>query len=242
MATFILIHGAWHGSWCWERVAPLLTEQGHTVITPDLPGTGKDSTPLSDITVDHWTHFICDLIRQQNEKVILVGHSRGGIVISQVAEYCSDQIQGLVYLTAFLIPNGGTLWETLQRHPRPAERPMDLILSADQKTSTLAATAIHDTFYNTTPDDWLERAISLVGPEPMVSFVTPLKLTAEHFEKVPRAYVECLQDRAIPLALQRSMEAKLPCKKVVALDTDHSPFYSSPQLLVSKLVELAMVF
>ena len=134
MATFILIHGAWHGSWCWERVAPLLTEQGHTVITPDLPGMGKDSTPLNDITVEHWT--------------------------------------------AFLIPNGGTLWETLQSHPRPAERPMDLILSADQKTSTLAATAIPDTFYNTTADDWLRRAISLVGPEPMVSCVTPLKLTA----------------------------------------------------------------
>ena len=123
MATFILIHGAWHGGWCWERVVPLLEAQGHRVLAPDLPGMGNDHAPLNTITLDTWARFVADLIRQQNEKVILVGHSRGGVVISQAAEYVPKHIQGLIYLAAFLIPKGETLWGTLQQHPRDPNRP-----------------------------------------------------------------------------------------------------------------------
>jgi len=144
-------------------------------------------------------------------------------------------------LAAFLIPNGETLWGTLQRHPRSSERPPDLIISSDQKTSTVTAESVRDTFYNTTSDIWLKRAESLVGPEPMTSFMTPLALTDAKFGQVPRAYIECLQDRAIPITLQRSMVSALPCRKVVTLDTDHSPFYSASELLTEQLVELANI-
>jgi pimeloyl-ACP methyl ester carboxylesterase len=242
MATFILIHGAWHGSWCWERIIPLLEAQGHRVLAPDLPGMGNDHSPLANITLDTWVQFVCNLVRQQNEKVILVGHSRGGIVISQAAEYVADHIQGLIYLTAFLIPNSETLLETLQRHPRDPERQPDLVISADRSTSTVTEASIRDTFYNTTPDDWAKRAASQVGPEPMTVFVTALALSDAAFGKVPRAYIECLQDKAIPLDLQRSMVSKLPCQTVVSLDTDHSPFYSAPEALTSRLLELATKF
>lgn len=238
MATYILIHGAWHGGWCWERIVPLLAKKGHRVLAPDLPGMGKDHTPLNKITLDCWAQFVADLVRQQDEKVILVGHSRGGIVISQTAEYVAEHIQGLVYLAAFLIPNGETLWETLQRTARDPERPADLIVSSDQNTSTITAAAVRHTFYNTTSDAWLKRAASQIGPEPMACFMTPLALTETGFGQVPRAYIECLQDRAIPIALQRSMVSALPCQRVVMLDTDHSPFYSAPELLAAQLADI----
>jgi len=64
MTTFILIHGAWHGGWCWERIVPLLEQQGHRVLAPDLPGMGNDSTPLATITLDYWAQFVADLVRQ----------------------------------------------------------------------------------------------------------------------------------------------------------------------------------
>lgn len=92
----------------------MLEVQSHRVIAPDLPGIGEDPTPLNQVTLDLWAHFVSDLVNQQDEKVILVEHSRGGIVISQAVEYCSENILGLVYLCAFLIPDGKTLWETLQ--------------------------------------------------------------------------------------------------------------------------------
>lgn len=208
------------------------------MLAPDLPGMGNDHTSLSTITLDNWARFVADLIRQQNEKIILVGHSRGGVVISQAAEYAADHIQGLVYLAAFLIPNGETLWGTLQQHPRDPNRPSDLVFSSDHSTSTITEAAVRDTFYNTTSDVWQKRAASHVGPEPMVSFVTPLVLTEKNFGRVPRAYIECLQDRAIPITLQRSMVSALPCRQVVTLDTDHSSFYSAPELLVAQLLKL----
>ncbi|MGB6976456.1 MAG: alpha/beta fold hydrolase [Gammaproteobacteria bacterium] len=242
MATFILIHGAWHGGWCWERIVPLLEKQGHRVLAPDLPGMGKDHTPLAEITLDRWAQFVADLIAQQDEKVILVGHSRGGIVISQAAEYAAKHIQGLIYLAGFLIPNGETSMETLQRHPPGPERPIDFVFSSDQSTATVTAESVRENFYNTTSDIWIERAKSQLGAEPMISYKTPLRLTEAGFGQVPRAYIECLQDRAIPISLQRSMLSALPCEHVVTLDTDHSPFYSAPEILVSQLTELATLF
>lgn len=238
MVTFILIHGAWHGGWCWERILPLLTAQGHRVLAPDLPGMGRDTTPLSSITLEDWTQFVTALVLKQDEKVILVGHSRGGIIISQVAEYAATQIKTLVYLAAFLIPNGKTLGGTVMEHPRVSNRLRGLALSVDQPTSTLPLAVVRDTFYNTTPEIWLQRAVSLMGPEPMANFWTPVFLSEAAFGKIPRVYIECLQDRAIPIAFQRRMRSALPCEQVLTLDTDHSPFYSAPALLAASLLSL----
>jgi len=83
MTTFGLIHGAWHGAWCWERVVPSLERRGARVVAPDLPGMGQDKTPLSGITLAVWARSVADLVEQQSEPAVLVGHSRGGIVISQ---------------------------------------------------------------------------------------------------------------------------------------------------------------
>lgn len=240
MSTFILIHGAWHGGWCWERIVPMLRKQGHNVFAPDLPGMGLDQTPLKEITLEHWVNFICEIIRNQNEKVILVGHSRGGILISQVAERMAKHIQGLIYLTAFLIPNGSTLFDALQSHPRPKEE-SDIVISPNKTTSTIKSFAVRKTFYNTTSNEWIIRAESKLGPEPMNSFITPLSSTQEHFGQVPRTYIECLQDQAIPITMQRSMRHILPCKYVATLDTDHSPFYSAPEELVEVLINIVSV-
>ncbi len=137
MATFVLIHGAWHGGWCWERVVPLLEQRGHTVRAPDLPGMGRDRTPLGDITLDVWARFVSELVRAELEPVILVGHSRGGIVLSQSAEQIPDRIRTLVYLAAFLVANGDSMWTTAQKVPREAGRSPDMIVSDDRSTSTL---------------------------------------------------------------------------------------------------------
>jgi len=234
MTTFCLIHGAWHGAWCWQRVTPLLEHRGIRVIAPDLPGMGEDGTALSGITLDLWARFVANLVEQQPEPVVLVGHSRGGIVISQASEHVPERLRALVYLTAFLVPDGASLWSTMQQVPRDPLRPPDLVLSDDRTHSTLMPAAIRDTFYNTTSEEWAARAASLVGPEPMQPWLTPLRLSREGFGRVPRAYIECLRDRAIPLELQRLMVAATPCR-VTGLNTDHSPFFSAPEALCEQL-------
>ena len=106
IATFVLIHGAWHGGWCWDKVKPILEKNGHTVVAPDLPGHGEDKTPIADVSLAAYTERVCEILDQQSEKVILVGHSLGGLSISQAAELRPENIEILVYLSAFLLKDG----------------------------------------------------------------------------------------------------------------------------------------
>src|SRR5688500_8749013 len=108
MKTFILIHGSWHSSWNWHRVIPILERKGHRAIAVDLPGMGRDKTPINEVRFQKSVASICELIDSLDSKVILVGHSKNGIMISQAAEYRSDKIEKLIYLAAYLIPDGKT--------------------------------------------------------------------------------------------------------------------------------------
>jgi pimeloyl-ACP methyl ester carboxylesterase len=234
MTTFVLVSGAWHAAWCWERVVPLLEAQGSKVIAPDLLGMGQDPTPLSEVTLDGWADQVADIIRAQPEPVVLVGHSRGGIVISEIAERVPDKIRRLVYLAAFLIPDGATLLgSTGNRGSGSTLQP------GPHNTTIVPAATVGMMFYNTTAPEWVERAANLIGPEPMAVFTTPLKLSEARFGRVPRGYIECTEDRAVPLELQRSFQARLPCEMVMTLRTDHSPFYSAPEQLAAALVMIA---
>lgn len=203
------------------------------MITPDLPGI--DHLNVNSNILEYWARFLGQMISHRKEKVFLVGHSRGGMIASQIAEYMPENIHKLIYLAAFLIPNGGTLLGTLQQNPRIAGRPPELIFSPDQSHSKIAPEAISSKFYNMTADTWIKKAELQLGWEPMISFSTPLSLTEKNFGKIPRTYIECLQDRTIPIALQRKMVSVLPCEQVFTLDTDHSPFYSASEELVAKL-------
>jgi pimeloyl-ACP methyl ester carboxylesterase len=239
VATFVLIHGAWHGGWCWDETAPLLRAAGHSVFAPDLPGMGRDKTPLEKVDLSTWTLFVSDLVVQAFEPVVLVGHSRGGIVISEVAEIVPDRIQTLVYLAAFLAPNGKTLADMLALETGRAVATDAIVPGDGGRTSTIAPAKVAPVFYNTTPPALQARAASLLGAEPMMSFTTPVRTSATRYGRVRRAYIECTQDNAVPLELQRAMQRTLPCKPVVTLETDHSPFFSAPGELTQALDGIA---
>jgi pimeloyl-ACP methyl ester carboxylesterase len=107
MATFILIHGSWHGGWCFDDVRTLLEAEGHTVLAPDLPGMGGSDAEMAQITLQGWADFAADLCRTAPQKpVILAGHSRGGLVVSQAAETAPDPVDALVYICAMMLPDG----------------------------------------------------------------------------------------------------------------------------------------
>jgi pimeloyl-ACP methyl ester carboxylesterase len=237
MATFVLVSGAWHAGWCWERVVPLLEAAGHRALAPDLLAMGGDTTPIADVTLALWADQIAGLITAQPEPVILVGHSRGGIVISEAAERVPDRIACLVYLTALLIPSGESSMTTAMRGMTGLVG--EMFVPAPEGGMTVRPELVGPTFYNTTEPAWVERATAMLTPEPMTTSATPLQLTAERYGRVPRAFIECAEDRALTLELQREMQASLPCDPVFTLATDHSPFYSDPQALVDCLQSIA---
>ncbi|MFQ5614542.1 MAG: alpha/beta fold hydrolase [Anaerolineae bacterium] len=237
MSTYVLIHGAWHGGWCWDKVVPLLEKEGHKVEAPDLPGHGKDKTPTSEVTLQAYADRVCQVVNAQSEPVILVGHSMGGLAITQAAENCPGNIKALVYLTAFLLQDGEFLLQYAQEDTEALVLP-NLIMAEDESFATVRDEGIKPAFYADCSDEDVARAKSLLVPQSAAPFGTPVHTTAENFGRIPRVYIECLQDRAISPSIQKRMYTNLPCEKVISMDTSHSPFFSAPEELARHLLSV----
>ncbi|HEX7416769.1 MAG TPA: alpha/beta fold hydrolase [Steroidobacteraceae bacterium] len=237
MSTFVLVHGAWHGGWCWYKLVAQLERAGHQVLAPDLPGMGRDRTPLASVTLQLWSDYLCSLVEQQREPVVLVGHSRGGVLISEVAQRHPQKIARLVYLTAFLLPNGRSLSEEAAQIEGSSVMP-NIVVAADQMSGTMRSEVIAEAFYGECSSEDIALAQLCLGAEPLAPLATPITVSAERFGRVPRAYIECTRDRAIPLDFQRKMQGHWPCAPVLSIDTDHSPFFSRPAALAKHLLAL----
>lgn len=237
MRTYVLIHGAWHGAWCWKKVIPLLEKEGHRVVAPDLPGHGKDKRPIADITLQAYTDRVCQILDEQSDPVVLVGHSMGGVVITQTAEYRPEKISKLVYVTAFLLQNG----EFLLQHAEPDTEALvlpNLIMSEDQSYANVKQEALKEVFYADCSDEDVEFAKSRLVPQAAAPFATPVSTTEKNFGRVPRVYIACLRDRAISPSIQEKLYTALPCENVISMDTSHSPFFSAPEELAKHLLSV----
>lgn len=241
MATFLLIHGAWQGSWAWQKLTPMLEAAGHTAIAVDLPGDGHDDTPPENVTTMLYAERVAELIDAATAPVIVVGHSMGGTVAAQVSELRHDKIARAVYLCAFLLPDGESIvdfydraWEDWMTgaHARVS-------YSADSHASMIDPDSAIDVFYNTaTPEDARAAATQLT-PQPEGGRRSKLQRSAKKFGTVPRTYIETLRDQSVFPELQKRMYSETPCEKVYSLDTDHAPQLSDPEALAEILVEIA---
>lgn len=232
----VLVHGGLHGGWCWEQVVPFLEEAGFAVSAPDLPGMGDDKTPLGEVTLASTADFLAGHVRMR-EQVLLVGHSMAGPVISACAERVPENILGLVYLAANLVPSGMSMRDAAGAHLDGVMTGVNV--SPDGVSSTYEAETALRMFYNTTDRGVAQAAIARLTPQPLEPVVASLHLTDARYGSVPRAYIECLQDNAIPIAFQRQMQHALPCDPVVTMDCDHSPFLCQPHELATHLAGIA---
>jgi pimeloyl-ACP methyl ester carboxylesterase len=237
MSTVVLVHGAWHGAWCWYKLIPLLEQAGHRVLALDLPSHGIDKTPAADVTMQSYVDRLCRLIDTCAEQVVLVGHSLGGAVITETAEARPEKITKLVYLAAFLAPNGRALLRYAQQDDRSLLLP-HLVFSADQRTMTLKLEMIQAVFYADCDASDVALARLLLTPQSAAVLATPIRSSAAKWGRVPRHYIECTDDRAVSVGAQRAMYAELPCQRVLSLATSHSPFFSAPRALADRLQEL----
>lgn len=236
MSRFVLVHGSWHGAWVWDRVRPLLGEAGHDVVAPDLPGRGEDPRPPESITLNDHVRRVLSVLGAAKRPAILVGHSFGGFVISHVAERAPEQVERLVYLAGFLLPAGETVLETARSVP-PIVPHLDV--REDVGLVAVLPEAARKTFYQDCSVEDASMATARLVPEALAPRREPAWVTQERFGRVPRAYVETLDDRGLQIGLQRRMQAALPCREVISLDSGHSPFLSMPETLAGHLVELA---
>ena len=235
--TFILIHGSWHSAWNWYKVTPLLEKQGHTVYAIDLPGMGRDKTPIENVRFDSTIQKLTRLIDSIHGKVILVAHSKNGIMNSQLAELRPKKIEKLIYIAAVLAANGKCARDYFALDEKEVLGPH--ITYNGTISSMLLPEIYKEGLYHDCPDDIAQMAKIILQPESTESAKAKLKLTDENYGSVPRYYIECTEDRAITPWLQEKMLEQMPCLKVYKIPSSHSPFFSMPDKLTDIICEIA---
>jgi pimeloyl-ACP methyl ester carboxylesterase len=237
--NIVLLHGSWHGAWCWHKVAPLLRAQGHHVCVPDLPAHGRQwRFARGRTTLASMVEPVCRLLDSLDAPALLVAHSRGGIIASTLAEMRPHKLHAVVYLAAYMLRNGERVADVFRRDTESLVPPK-LRISRTTLTDSLAEDAFRPALYADCSDADVELARSLLTPEPSLPALTRLRLSDRNYGSVARHYIELTQDRAVSLRLQRSMVAASPCASVHSIDASHSAYFSQPEQLSSTIHAIA---
>ena len=231
----VFVPGSFHASWCWYKMQPLLDKNGNTSEAIDLPAHGLDTTPISAVTLDSYVDAVCKVLEKYNEPVVLIGHSRAGIVISSVAECMPDKVEKLVVPWAGLRPNGERMGATALTDSISL-MVSNLIFNEQEGWHIPKKEVYKDAFYNDCSEEDLFLSSSLLTKEPNAPVGTPLKLSEDRYGKVKKVYIHTTLDNTITYGLQKKMVERLPVDKIFELKAGHSPFLSQPNKLADILL------
>ena len=217
---FLLVHGAWHGAWCWAGLQAELDRRGLASYAVDLPGHGASTSPLGDLHGD--AQLVADSIDALGQDVILVGHSYGGAVITE-ASVRTSRVRHLVYLTAFVPDAGESLMDLFGTMP-PAETALAAaMIPQDDGTSVIDPAGAVMSFYAECTPSVASAATRRLSPHPFATLTQPT--TGAGWRTIPSTYVCCTKDQALAPIHQTHMSTR--CSEVRSIDTDHSPFASA---------------
>ncbi|MEZ5372959.1 MAG: alpha/beta fold hydrolase [Microthrixaceae bacterium] len=221
MSAFVLVHGICHGAWCWDATAEELRRRGHDVIAVDLPLTGLDAD----------AGVVQQALDQVDGPAVLVGHSYGGLVISTAAG--RDDVEHLVYVAAVMLDEGDVFATRMAEFPdAPIAELVELTEDGYLIVRPEAAVAC---FYNECEASEAREAAERMRPTAFACLGAAT--AAEPWRTIPSTYVLCERDLAIHPDLQHWMCTR--AGTVVAFDTDHSPFMSTPDPFVDVLDDVA---
>ena len=232
MADIVLVHGAWHGSWCWRRVVPLLWLAGHRVVPVTLSGLGERAHQLSpEITLDtHVQDVVTAMRAEECSRAVLVGHSYGGMVVTGAADRLGEEVGRLVYVDA-VVPLPGEAWSTRNPSSVQVER-----RAAIERHGNLTPPAPSAFGLTGADADWVERRQT---PQPGGVYDDPLDFDADRWAALPRTFVDCTMPALPTIGPSRELVRSQPGWEVVELDTGHDPMISAPADLAAVLLTVA---
>jgi pimeloyl-ACP methyl ester carboxylesterase len=224
----VLVHGAWHGAWGWAALQAELDARSIPSLAVDLPGHGASTADLTDLPGDAAAvaAVIRRHVRRQGGPVVLVGHSYGGAVITQVAAEpdITPHVRHLVYVAAYALQADESILDVILALPLVTTVLAEAIISHDDGTTTIDPDRAVPAFYADCPPAAAAAAIARLDHQSGTSFGQ--KVTGSPLGSVPSTYVRCTADQAVPVSQQDHMAVR--CDHVVTFDTDHSPFLGRP--------------
>jgi pimeloyl-ACP methyl ester carboxylesterase len=236
--TYVLVHGGWHGAWSWNKLMPLLKANGVPAVALDLPGCGDDKTALDDVSLRGYVDAIINACRKIEGPVVLLGHSSGGVPVSQAAEELgADKVRAIVFLDAFMPSDGESVFSLVEKYSVGGPPPLvtGIIFSDDKKSNRLDPAKAKDLLYHDCPVEDIEYAKARLGAQPVATQATPVRLTDQNYGKIPKYYILCTEARDFN---KSALSKHVPCKKVYELPSSHSPFFSMPERLAGIMKEV----
>ncbi|WOH10062.1 hypothetical protein DCAR_0729523 [Daucus carota subsp. sativus] len=252
---FVLVHGACHGAWCWYKLATLLRSAGHKVTVPDLAASGANPKKVQEVNsfsvyLEPLMEFMASLLA--DEKVVLVGHSMGGVALSVAMERFPEKVSVAVFTTAFMLNPDLNLLTISEKVEKNIDSNMDSQVMFDdgldkRPTSFLfGPKMLESKVYQLSPPEDLTLASMLVRPHPTNTDPNSLeetKVTKERFGSVRRVYVVADQDIILPEGIQRWMiELNPPDEVKVINGSDHMIMLCKPTELCSCLEEITQKY
>ena len=237
MKHFILVHGAWEGPWSWDYTRPVLEKQGHTVTAVNLHNSNGDTRTITNLTMDSYVQTVIDAINQLDHKVVLVGHSMAGAVISLVAEQIPEKIEKLVFVAAFLLNSGDSVIEAMQRDPGGEFLP-ELVFAEDQSSATASEQTWRSKAFHDVKEDRILQTLPLVDGVPHAAepFAAKVVVTDENFGSVPKVYIRTALDKMVSPKLQDEMLRNWKVDQVHILQAGHFPTLSVPETLAELML------
>lgn len=242
MATkILLVHGAAHDKNCWNELVPELEQRGLNVHTLTLRGHGTNKKYGYHVSMSTYAKDVCDKAREIGEPCVLVGHSMGGMVITAAAQACPQLFKQMIYIAAFASPKKFTaiafyakkLEKLCPGHVNPKPR-INLLNGTGNYD---ADTSIH-MFYNQCEGDLQALVKRNICPQPLRPFLSFVRWDDKHLGSIPKDYIECSQDNALPIETQRAMQKNMHFNRIESLNSDHSPFTSMPNDLADVIAKL----
>jgi pimeloyl-ACP methyl ester carboxylesterase len=230
--TYVLVHGAFHGGWCWQEVAALLRGRGHTVYTPTQTGCGERAHLLAfRPTLETLFEDIAQVLRYEElTDVILVGHSFGGATVSAVADRMPERLRHLVYLDAQLLLDGESALD-----PLSPERRALYLHTARESADGLAVAPNPPAYYGITEPEQAAWLAGKLTPQPLQTFVDRLRLAHPLGNGLPATYIACSDPLFPTTAPSRERARHLPGWQYLEIPTAHNAMTLMPQALARML-------
>jgi pimeloyl-ACP methyl ester carboxylesterase len=239
--TIVLVHGAWQGSWSFDAWRPLLEARGYRTVAVDLPGNGWNPAPLGADGLADYTAHVVGVIERLDRPCVLLGHSGGGMTVSQVAETAPERVAALVYLAGFMLPSAMP-FINLVAEARAAWPERDFagivrhLVHLDQGAATqVPIAAALDIFLHDCPPEAALAAAANLRVQPEAGRAVAARITPARQGRIPRIYIEALNDRSIDIRLQRMMQRLSPGATRISLACGHVPQLAMPEELTDKL-------